>query len=126
VRKAGVISLCVLAWALVHAAVSASHRQATPAARPNILWILIEDASPDIGAYGDRYARTPRLDRLAQEGVRFTRAFSTAPVCAPSRSTLFAGMYASSIGTLHMRSTGVPPPYVKGVGEYLAPPATSR
>ena len=118
-RKAGVISLCVLAWALVHAAVSASHRQATPAARPNILWILIEDASPDIGAYGDRYARTPRLDRLAQEGVRFTRAFSTAPVCAPSRSTLFAGMYASSIGTLHMRSTGVPPPYVKGVGEYL-------
>jgi len=119
VRKAGVISLCVLAWALVHAAVSARHRQATPAARPNILWILIEDASPDIGAYGDRYARTPRLDRLAQEGVRFTRAFSTAPVCAPSRSTLFAGMYASSIGTLHMRSTGVPPPYVKGVGEYL-------
>ena len=93
--------------------------QRPAAARPNILWILIEDASPDIGAYGDRYARTPRLDRLAQEGVRFTRAFSTAPVCAPSRSTLFAGMYASSIGTLHMRSTGVPPPYVKGLGEYL-------
>lgn len=72
-----------------------------------------------MGAYGDRYARTPRLDRLATEGVRFTRAFSTAPVCAPSRSTLFAGMYASSIGTLHMRSTGVPPAYVKGLGEYL-------
>jgi N-sulfoglucosamine sulfohydrolase len=118
-REIGVIAsvLCVLACALADGA--SAHQPPAPATRPNILWILIEDASPDIGAYGDRYARTPRLDRLAQEGVRFTRAFSTAPVCAPSRSTLFAGMYASSIGTLHMRSTGVPPPYVKGVGEYL-------
>ena len=97
----------------------AGHQPPSPPTRPNILWILIEDSSPDIGAYGDPYARTPRLDRLATEGVRFTRAFSTAPVCAPSRSTLFTGMYASSVGTLHMRSTGVPPPYVKGVGEYL-------
>jgi uncharacterized sulfatase len=92
---------------------------AQDATRPNILWILTEDASPDLGAYGDTYARTPTLDRLAREGVRFTRAFSTAPVCAPSRSTLFTGMYASSTGALHMRSTAVPPPYVKGIGEYL-------
>lgn len=86
---------------------------------PNILWILVEDASPDLGAYGDAYAKTPTLDRLARDGVRFTRAFSTAPVCAPSRSTLFTGMYASSTGALHMRSQAVPPPYVKGMSEYL-------
>jgi arylsulfatase A-like enzyme len=97
-------------------AIPAAARAQAPreVARPNILWILVEDASPDIGAYGGPYAHTPTLDRLAREGVRFTRAFSTAPVCAPSRSTLFTGMYASSTGALHMRSTAVPPPYVKG------------
>jgi uncharacterized sulfatase len=98
---------------------AASAGQATADTRPNILWILVEDASPDLGSYGDPYARTPTLDRLAQEGARFTRAFSTAPVCAPSRSTLFTGMYASSTGALHMRSAAVPPPYVKGMPEYL-------
>ena len=101
------------------AAATASADQSSAGSRPNILWILVEDASPDIGSYGDPYARTPTLDRLAQEGARFTRAFSTAPVCAPSRSTLFTGMYASSTGALHMRSAAVPPPYVKGMPEYL-------
>ena len=112
-RGVAVILLLVMVPAM------ATAQPAPPAARPNILWILVEDASPDIGAYGDPYARTPTLDRLAQEGVRFTRAFATAPVCAPSRSTLFTGMYASSTGALHMRSTAVPPPHVKGIGEYL-------
>ena len=108
-----------LALVLLASPLAAAAQPSPSGSRPNILWILVEDASPDIGAYGDTYARTPRLDQLAKEGVRFTHAFSTAPVCAPSRSTLFTGMYASSTGALHMRSTAVPPPYVKGVGEYL-------
>ena len=79
------------------------------AERPNILWISAEDISPDLGSYGDRYAVTPTLDQLAAEGMRYTHAFSTAPVCAPSRSAIITGMYPTTIGSLHMRSKAVPP-----------------
>ena len=85
----------------------------------NILWIVAEDYSPDLGSYGDAYATTPSLDRLAGEGVRFTRAFASAPVCAPARSTIITGMYATTIGSHHMRSTAVPPPHVKAFPEWL-------
>ena len=54
--------------------------------RPNILWILAEDMGPEIGAYGYAGVRTPHLDRLAAEGMLFTHAFTTAPVCSTSRS----------------------------------------
>jgi len=91
----------------------------TTATRPNILWISAEDLSPDLGCYGDLYARTPNLDRLAGQGARFTNAFATTPVCAPSRSAIITGMYPTTIGTHHMRSKGVPPPYVKAFTEYL-------
>lgn len=73
---------------------------------PNILWITTEDISPNLGAYGDPYAHTPNLDALASEGVLYQKAFATAPVCAVARSTLISGMYAPSIGTQHMRTTG--------------------
>ena len=101
--------------------------------RPNILWISLEDTTPRFGCYGDALARTPNLDRLASEGVRYPNAFSTAGVCAPSRCAVITGMYAPSLGGHHMR-TGhtnraapemptpyetVPPPYVKCFPEYL-------
>lgn len=73
---------------------------------PNILWITVEDMSPNIGAYGDPHAHTPNLDALAAEGVRYTNAYATAPVCAVARSTIISGMYAPSIGTQHMRCAG--------------------
>ncbi|MCP5112821.1 MAG: sulfatase-like hydrolase/transferase, partial [bacterium] len=93
---------------------------AAPAAeRPNILWIVFEDISPDIGAYGDEYAITPHLDRFAEEAVIYTRAFSNGGACAPARSTLITGMYPQSIGTHHMRSSGRPPRFVRGFPEYL-------
>jgi arylsulfatase A-like enzyme len=63
-----------------------------------------EDNDPFLGCYGDKIAQTPRLDKLAAEGLLYTHAFANAPVCAPSRSTLITGMYASTTGTLHMRS----------------------
>ena len=72
--------------------------------KPNILWIVSEDNSPFIGAYGDEFATTPVLDSLAKQGVLFENAFATAPVCAPARSTLITAMYANSLGTHQMRS----------------------
>jgi uncharacterized sulfatase len=92
----------------------------TPAAeRPNLLWISIEDSSPDLGCYGDKYAVTPNIDKLASEGCRYTRAFTHAGVCAPSRSGIITGMYPTSIGTHFMRCKGVPPAHVKCFTEYL-------
>lgn len=88
--------------------------------RPNILWIVFEDISPDIGAYGDKYAATPNLDRLAEESIRYTRAFSNSGVCAPARSTLIAGVYPPAIGTHHMRSRGVPPAHIRGFTDMAA------
>jgi uncharacterized sulfatase len=89
------------------------------AGRPNILWISVEDMSPDLGCYGDRYAITPNIDRLASQGVRYTRCFTHAGVCAPSRSGIITGMYPTTIGTHHMRCKGVPAAYVKCFTEYL-------
>ena len=78
--------------------------------RPNILLIVGEDTGRHLGCYGDPDAITPHLDRLAAEGVRFDEAYSTAPVCAPSRSTLITGQYPQKIGTHHMRSQRLDPP----------------
>ncbi len=70
----------------------------------NILWITCEDISPNIGAYGDKVAKTPNIDRLAKEGVKFTNVISPSGVCAPSRSAIITGMYPTSVGTHHMRT----------------------
>ena len=102
-----------------------------PSRRPNIVWISNEDMSPRLGAYGDTLARTPVLDRLAKESVRYTHAFTTAPVCAPSRAAIITGLYQTTLGAQHMRTTedrvpelpgpylAVPPFYVKAFPEYL-------
>jgi uncharacterized sulfatase len=92
---------------------------ATTAARPNVLWITCEDISPNLGCYGDTYAVTPNLDRLATEGVRYTAAFAPIGVCAPSRSSLITGMFAPSLGTQHMRCEGTLPDSVKAFPQYL-------
>ena len=68
--------------------------------RPNILWITAEDMSPTLGCYGDAFAITPHIDQLANEGVLYSNAFATAPVCSPSRSCLINGLYAPSQGKL--------------------------
>ena len=77
---------------------------APDANRPNILWITSEDNSPYLGCYGDELANTPNLDKLATQGVRYRNAFSNAPVCSVSRSTLISGMYSSSLGLQNHRS----------------------
>lgn len=72
--------------------------------RPNILWIVGENLKLDLGCYGAQNVKTPALDGLAAEGVRYTHVFSTSPVCAPSRSAFFVGMYQTSTDTHNMRS----------------------
>lgn len=74
------------------------------AVRPNVLWITSEDHGPEMGCYGDKYATTPNVDRLAAKGLLYMRCWSNAPVCAPARTTLITGMYAPSTGSEHMRS----------------------
>lgn len=72
--------------------------------RPNILWILGEDASPHIGCYGETTIKTPNLDRLAAEGIKFENAFVTCPVCSPSRSAMVTGIYQTTLGVHNHRS----------------------
>ena len=100
---------------------------------PNILWIVAEDLSPIIPPFGDLTVDTPNLTRLADEGVRYTRVFSTSGVCAPSRASIATGMYQNRIGAHHMRTTSVvsegpaglipyeavPPSYVKMQSQYF-------
>lgn len=74
------------------------------AERPNIVWIISEDMSAHFGCYGATAIKTPNIDRLATEGVRFSRAYVTAPICSTSRSALITGMYQTSIGAHHHRS----------------------
>jgi uncharacterized sulfatase len=88
-------------------------RGAEPAQRPNFLWLTCEDMSPHLGCYGEPLAKTPNLDRLARQGVRYTQAFSTSGVCAPSRSCLITGVYPSSLGTQFMRCRGTLPPFIR-------------
>src|SRR5690606_26626540 len=92
-RRRVTVGIVIAACAAAAWGVGASARQQPPPVRPNILWISTEDMSPHLGAYGDRLARTPTLDRLAAESLRFTNAFATAPVCAPSRAAIITGMY---------------------------------
>ncbi|QDT56046.1 Arylsulfatase [Caulifigura coniformis] len=83
---------------------SVSFPATAAAARPNILWILVDDMSANFSTYGETHIRTPHVDQLAREGTKFTHAYTTAPVCSPCRSALITGMYQTSIGAHHHRS----------------------
>jgi len=82
---------------------SCKHQGLSEHARPNIVCLIAEDISPALGCYGDPLARTPRIDALAAGGLVYDFALTTAPICAPSRSTLMSGLYATSLGTQHLR-----------------------
>ncbi len=101
---------------LHHIPVSA---EGTLKTQPNILWVSCEDISPDLGCYGDSYAVSPNIDKLAAQGVRYNNVYSHSGVCAPTRSGIITGIYPTTIGTHHMRCKGVPPAYVKAFSEYL-------
>ncbi len=89
------------------------------AQRPNILWISSEDNGPHLGVYGDDYADTPNLDALGAQGMIYRNAWSTAPVCAPARTTIISGMYPPSTGSQHMRSLARLPSSMRMFPQYL-------
>jgi N-sulfoglucosamine sulfohydrolase len=97
--------LRVLALTLALLPFAAFAQAAAPGgARPNILFILAEDLGQQLACYGEPLVSTPNLDALAARGVRFTRAFTTAPVCSASRSAIMTGMYQTSIGAHQHRT----------------------
>lgn len=90
------------------------------AQQPNVLWITIEDTSPQfIGSYGNSDSRTPVMDQLTREGVQFTNAFSTGTVCSPSRSAIITGIKTYELGTGNHRSNYSIPAWLKGFPYYL-------
>ncbi len=90
--RAALSGLCLLACIRIQAA-----------ELPNIVWINAEDMSPHLGCYGHPDAHTPQIDALARQGIVYRNAFATAPICSPSRSCLATGLYATSLGTQHLR-----------------------
>ena len=86
---------------------------APAAAKPNILWLIAEDFGPHLGCYGAKEVSTPNLDRLAAEGVRYTR-FYNGMVCSVSRSSFMTGMHATTIGA-HNHRTANKQPLPEGV-----------
>jgi arylsulfatase A-like enzyme len=86
---------------------------------PNILWITSEDNSPLLGCYGDEFATSPHLDRLASQGFLYTNAYANAPVCAPARNTIITGVHACSNGNEQMRSSYLKSETVRFYTEYL-------
>lgn len=86
---------------------------------PNILWLTSEDNSPFLGCYGDKFATTPNLDKLASQGFLYTRAYSNAPVCAPSRNTIITGVYGNSGGNENMRSNYRKSDIVRAYPEFM-------
>jgi arylsulfatase A-like enzyme len=91
---------------------------ATP---PNIVWILVDDMSPDFSCYGEKAIQTPHVDALAAEGTRFARAFVTAPICSISRSALLTGCYQTSIGCQNHRSGSAQYPITLPTGMKTVP-----
>src|SRR5262245_60626419 len=81
---------------------NAAASAAEPARQPNILLILADDLGyGDLGCYGQKKIKTPHLDKLAAEGMRFTQAYAGSTVCAPSRCALMTGLHAG-----HCRTRG--------------------
>ena len=82
------------------AAVDAQTRPSPSSKRPNVLFLIIDDLRPNLGCYGDSAAISPNIDRLATEGVMFTRAYCQYPICNPSRVSVMTGRRPDSTGVM--------------------------
>ncbi len=108
-----------VAMVLLSVALAPSESLHASSPKPNILWLSAEDHGPHLGCYGDAYAVTPNVDAFARRSLRYKNAVSTAPVCAPARTTIISGMYATSLGAHHMRSQVRRPSWHRLFTEYL-------
>ena len=96
------IALPVLVAAVISVATAPAFA-APPAKHLNVLWICADDHAPYVlGAYGNRRAKTPNLDRLAAGGMRFDRAFCNSPVCTASRQSFITGRYPRTLGVTQL------------------------
>src|SRR6266481_6249478 len=87
--------------------------------KPNIVWVMADDLGSPLSFTGTAGVKTPHIDRLAREGMFFSRYYSTAPTCAPSRTTMLTGMYATYLNAQHHHSTPDFPPTVRRLAERL-------
>lgn len=88
--------------------------------QPNIVFILADDCTSwDIGVYGNKDSKTPTIDKLASEGMRFDKCYQSAPMCSPTRHNLLTGLYPTVSGAYpnHTNVNG----NIQSVGHYLAP-----
>ncbi len=90
------MNFCIPIFLILLSCILSHH--ATAGAKPNILFIGVDDLRPELNCYGANHMRTPNIDRLAAQGVRFDRAYCQQAVCLPSRISLFTGMRPDSTG----------------------------
>lgn len=110
---------CLLAGCLALAAAAAQEENAQTD-RPNIVVFVSDDHGRQFtGCYGDRVIRTPNIDQLARDGMRFTRLLAASPTCTPSRSSLWTGLYPQRHGAMGNHTDCRP--NVKSLPMYLAP-----
>jgi arylsulfatase A-like enzyme len=97
-RNFGSVLVCVLAAAFLLGPVDQGRGAET--ARPNVLLIMADDLNNAVGSYGHPLVKTPNIDRLAERGVQFNRAYCQFPLCGPSRNSMLTGLYPNSSGIL--------------------------
>lgn len=107
------IPLTAIALAALHPA-GLGAKPAIVDTRPNILFVLTEDWSQDLGCYGNHELKTPNIDDFAKEGRMYTKAYGTSPVCSPSRSAMMTGFYQYTIGA-HQHRTAKKQPLPAGI-----------
>src|ERR1044071_10497709 len=107
-----VVVACALLLACATVAPAQSARGTRSGRRPNIILVVADDLGRgDLGAYGQRFIRTPNLDRMAREGLRFTDAYAPSPVCATSRASFMTGLHqghARIRGNMNRKDERVP------------------
>ncbi len=104
ITRRNFIKSASLATAALTISATGSPAIAKQSKKPNILWIFAEDASAHIGCYGETAIKTPNLDALSEQGIRFENAFVTCPVCSPCRSAFVTGVYQTTLGAHNHRS----------------------
>ncbi len=88
--------------------------------RPNIIWIIADDLGySDLRSYGNQKINTPNIDGLGKTGVRFTEAYATAPICAPSREGMITGRYQQRFGAEFMPYESFMPSYLHNIRRHF-------
>src|SRR5699024_874254 len=96
--------LCMFVTLFQFSCTSSKQEASTENDRPNIIWIMTDDHSyQTLSAYDDRFIQTPHMDRIAEEGVKFTNSFVGNSSCAPSRATLLTGKHSHKNGQINNR-----------------------